>query len=68
MATGPRKGFVFENGTDDYERNQAQVFIKADASLTQLKAMNRDTERQLADIEQRMADNDRWLTRMEIGE
>src|SRR5260370_10162608 len=31
------EGLVLENGTDDYERNQAQVFITTDARLAHAK-------------------------------
>jgi len=54
---------VLENGTDDYERTQAQVFIKADASLAQVKAQNRETERALAEFERRAASLDAELER-----
>ena len=64
------EGLVFENGTDDYGRDQAQVFISADAGLAHIRAMNRETERQLADTKQRLADHERWLAAqgLEIGE
>jgi hypothetical protein len=63
------EGLVLENGTDDYERNQAQVFIKADARLAQVKAQNKETERALAEFERRAASLDAELERArEIGE
>lgn len=64
------EGLVLENGIDDYGREQAQVFIRADARLAQIKAMGRESDRQMAEIEQRLADNDRWLAAqgLEVGE
>ncbi len=54
---------VLENGTDDYERNQAQVFITTDARLAHAKALNKEGEKAAAEFDRRLASLDAELER-----
>src|SRR5258708_462527 len=49
------EGLVFENGTDDHAREQAQVFIMADARLAHARALNQEAGRAAAEFDRRLA-------------
>src|SRR5258707_6814046 len=70
LGSRATEGLVLQNGTDDYGREQAQGFIRADARLAQVRAMGKESDRQMAEIMQRVADNERWLAAhgLEAGE
>ena len=57
------EGLVLENGTDDYERKQAQVFITTDARLAHAKALNKEGQKAAAEFDRRLASLDAELER-----